>query len=295
MTDQPTPDQHGAPDQRAALAVSLPPAPAPDLCDHAGVVDAVGCRAMVVHGSRDVLLIVTGHGRAGSVFLTPAQARELAAVLVAQARCSENVRVRLSPGPPREGRGSVVRSLMCVTHTSSGVLGDRDLVERAQAGDEPAVEELLAAVLAAAGRYCLRRLGTYAAGRQLAEDVAQEVCLGVLAGLSGYRATGAPFEAWVYRIAAHKVADAQRRPYRVDELDEVVERAAGPEDLAVTRSELEEVLERVGRLPSLAARIVRLRAEGYSAGEVGALVGMSANAVRVAHHRGMTRLRCLEA
>ena len=48
-------------------------------------------------------------------------------------------------------------------------------------------------------------------------------------------------------------------------------------------------------LPPRTARVVRLRAEGLSAEEVGAVLGMSANAVRVTQHRALARIRLLVA
>ena len=47
------------------------------------------------------------------------------------------------------------------------------------------------------------------------------------------------------------------------------------------------------QLPVRVARVVRLRSEGLSAQEVGDLLGMTANAVRVMQHRGIARLRTL--
>src|SRR5690606_18664106 len=83
------------------------------------------------------------------------------------------------------------------------------LAARAGAGEETAREELLAGVHRLALRYARARLGTYPAAAELAADVAQEVCMAVLTALPSYDDRGVPFEAFVYRIAAHKVADAQ--------------------------------------------------------------------------------------
>jgi RNA polymerase sigma-70 factor (ECF subfamily) len=41
------------------------------------------------------------------------------------------------------------------------------------------------------------------------------------------------------------------------------------------------------------AQVVRLRAEGLSAEDVGEIVGLTANAVRVTQHRALARLRRL--
>ena len=43
-----------------------------------------------------------------------------------------------------------------------------------------------------------------------ADDVAQEVCVAVVSALGSYQPAGLSFRAFVYGIAAHKVADAFR-------------------------------------------------------------------------------------
>ena len=57
-------------------------------------------------------------------------------------------------------------------------------------------------------------------------------------------------------------------------------------------SDLTALLE---RLPPRMAQVVRLRAEGLSAEDVGEIVGLTANAVRVTQHRALARLRRLVA
>ena len=175
-------------------------------------------------------------------------------------------------------------------------LSDHDLVARACSGDLMAVNLLITAVRKAVHRYTRARLSTYSGGAEVAEDVTQEVCLAVVDVLPRYRDNGAPFAALVYAIASNKVADAQRRYARtpvqpVDELPERVDSTLGPEQQTLARSDVDAALALLDRLPERTARLIRLRAEGLSAEEVGAVMGMSANAVRVAQHRGLARLR----
>ena len=82
----------------------------------------------------------------------------------------------------------------------------RDLVGAARAGDGAATDQLMAGVHQLAVRYARARLGTLPGAREAAQDVAQEVCVAVLTSLSRYTDRGLPFEAFVYRIAANKVA-----------------------------------------------------------------------------------------
>nr|WP_198423749.1 sigma-70 family RNA polymerase sigma factor [Microlunatus antarcticus] len=171
---------------------------------------------------------------------------------------------------------------------------------RARPGDDGAVNLLVAAVRRAVHAYARSRLSTYSGGAEVAEDVAQDVCLAVVDLLPRYQDHGAPFGALVYAIASNKVVDAQRRyartPYHlVDELPDRPEPAPGPETQAMTRSDVRAALALLDLLPPRTARVVRLRAEGLSAEEVGAVLGMSANAVRVTQHRALARIRLLVA
>ncbi|SEQ81026.1 sigma-70 family RNA polymerase sigma factor [Microlunatus flavus] len=179
-------------------------------------------------------------------------------------------------------------------------LADRDLVARAQAGETIAEHVLIKAVRVTVHRYCRSRLATYSGGAEVAEDVTQEVCLAVVDALPRYQDQGAPFAALVYAIASNKVADAQRRYARtpfhtVEELPERPEPALDPEQQAVARDDVAAALALLEQLPPKMAQAIRLKAEGRSADEVGELMGMTANAVRVAQHRGLARLRELVA
>jgi len=187
-----------------------------------------------------------------------------------------------------------------MSSTTNHALADRELVAAAQGGDTLALHALVVEVRKVAYRYSRSRLATYAGGLEVAEDVTQEICLAVVDVLPRYQDNGAPFVALVFAIASNKVADAQRRYARsplhlVDELPEQVETALDPEQQVLARSDVDAALELLERLPARTALVIRLRAEGRSADEVGELVGMSANAVRVTQHRGLTKLRQLVA
>jgi RNA polymerase sigma-70 factor (ECF subfamily) len=171
-------------------------------------------------------------------------------------------------------------------------VGTRDLVALAAGGDPGAADRLLARVRPPVLRYCRARLGT------AADDAAQEVCLAVLSALPRYRDEGRPFEAFVFGIAAHKVADAQRAAARAAvptaELPEAADDTPGPEEQAVRRSEAERARDLLGQLPDNLRELILLRvAVGLSAEETGRALGMSPGAVRVAQHRALGRLRTL--
>ena len=174
------------------------------------------------------------------------------------------------------------------------------LAARAVRGDAVARDKLLAHVRLIVHRYCRARLGRLPGSEHAADDVAQEVCLAVLSALPRYRDEGRPFEAFVFGIAAHKVADAQRAAVRAavptEEMPDEPDLGPGPEDHALRRSDAALVRSLLDRLPPTQRELLILRvAVGLSAEETGSALGMSSGAVRVAQHRALARLRVLAA
>ncbi len=170
------------------------------------------------------------------------------------------------------------------------------LAARAVQGDAQATESLLGAVHRMVHRYCRARLSRYSGTEHAADDVAQEVCIAVLSALPRYRDEGKPFEAFVYRIAANKVADLQRGAYRLPqpqaELPEVIDLSDGPEAMAMRNSDAARARALLDVLPDALRELMVLRvAVGLSAEETGRALGMSAGAVRVAQHRALQKLR----
>lgn len=171
------------------------------------------------------------------------------------------------------------------------------VVDAAVGGDRQAVERLLAMVRPLVVRYCRARVGRQERSFASADDVAQEVCLAVLTALPGYRDQGRPFLAFVYGIAAHKVADAHRASARnraepVADVPDAPVAEAGPEQRAI-RGELSARMAQLLRvLPTKQREILVLRVVvGLSAEETAEAVGASPGAVRVAQHRALARLR----
>lgn len=171
----------------------------------------------------------------------------------------------------------------------------------ARAGDPDAVEQLLARLRPGVVRYCRARLGRTDGSYGSADDVAQEVCMAVVKALPQHFDRGAPFAAFVYGIAAHKVADAQRAGYRnrADATGRVPDRAdpsGGPEEVLLAQERARDARALLDRLPPAHRELLVLRViSGLTAEQTGAALGMTAGAVRVAQHRALSRLRSLAA
>jgi RNA polymerase sigma-70 factor (ECF subfamily) len=175
-----------------------------------------------------------------------------------------------------------------------------ELVRRAVGGDPDATAALLTDLRPGIVRYCRAHLGRVGGAYTTADDLAQEVCLAVLRALPRFRDEGRPFTALVYRIAAHKVTDAQRAAVRhlaVDPVEHLVNEpdpAPGPEQQAVVTDLNRRLSRLLGHLSQTHREIVVLRvAVGLAADEVGTVLGMSAAAVRMAQSRALAHLRRL--
>jgi RNA polymerase sigma-70 factor (ECF subfamily) len=172
----------------------------------------------------------------------------------------------------------------------------RTLVGRAAEGDDAAAEALLTHLRPLVVRYCRGRLGRVPAADFAADDAAQEVLVAVLSALPRYRDEGRPFEAFVFGIAAHKVADLQRAAFRTAIPTEVIpdgrDLAMTPEERVIQAGDTQLANALLDRLPSNLRELLLLRvAVGLSAEETGRALGMTPGAVRVAQHRALARLR----
>jgi len=171
------------------------------------------------------------------------------------------------------------------------------VVAEAVAGDRDALAEVLETIRPIVVRYCRARIGTSERSGLSADDVAQEVCLAAITALPRYRDHGRPFLAFVYGIAAHKVADAHRAAgrnpaYPVDSLPELPSAQSGPEQRVLEADSIARVTKLLEVLPEKQREILVLRVVvGLSAEETASAVGSTPGAVRVAQHRALTRLK----
>jgi RNA polymerase sigma-70 factor (ECF subfamily) len=177
--------------------------------------------------------------------------------------------------------------------------GDRldAAVAEAVAGSRDALREVLETIRPIVVRYIRARLGTAERVGLSADDVAQEVCLAAIQALPRYQDQGRPFLAFVYGIAAHKVADAHRAAgrNRSEPTDQVPERyslESGPEQMAPQADAASRMNKLLETLPDKQREILILRiVVGMSAEETAEAVGSTPGAVRVAQHRALAKLK----
>jgi RNA polymerase sigma-70 factor (ECF subfamily) len=165
------------------------------------------------------------------------------------------------------------------------------LIQRAKAGDSQAVSRLYRLHAQMIYRYIAYRVPTTAD----AEDLTSEVFMRMLEGLASYEITSVPFEAWLYRIASHRIADFFRKRSRqqtdVELHDSVTDDNPLPEDSLQKRQEFRRLRSALSILTQEQQDILILRfMENKSHQEVAEILGKSPSAIRTMQHRALVRL-----
>lgn len=129
-----------------------------------------------------------------------------------------------------------------------------------------------------------------------AEDLTDQVFLKMIEALPAYDDRGAPFAAWLYRIARNLLVDRYRRAGRdAVALHESLEaRGAGSDPFASAAGSLDRqaLREAMGTLTEEQRQVVVLRfVEGWDVDEVAAAMGRKPNAVHALQHRAMGALQ----
>jgi RNA polymerase sigma-70 factor (ECF subfamily) len=168
--------------------------------------------------------------------------------------------------------------------TITGDSDERALIEAAQA-DPARFVDLYERHFHRVYGYVIRRTGS----RAEAEDVTSEVFERALSNLSRFEWRGAPFAAWLYRIAANSLADRRRQTAR-DSAGPPPDVPDGREsDESERRAMLSQLVE---RLPDLQRQVIEMRfIDGKSIREIAAALERSDGAVKQLQLRALENLR----
>lgn len=169
-------------------------------------------------------------------------------------------------------------------------MGQDPLLERAQHGDEDALDELFRREW----RPIFGLAYTALHDRSDAQDVTQEAFLRALRHLDQFQQRGAPFHAYLATIARNLIRDRWRQPVSANiSLQHVDLIEPDATDRAVISSDERAYLREVlARLPDDYQTVIRLRVlEERPTEEVAELMRRSPGAVRVLQHRAIVALR----
>lgn len=168
------------------------------------------------------------------------------------------------------------------------------LIERAK-GDPSAFGELYERYVDRIYNYIFHRVGN----QHDAEDLTACTFQRALEHIGRYQDQGAPFSAWLYRIAHNLVAnwhrDRSRRRRKVISLSELAQVRPwqeGPAHLGEASEEQEALLAAIRRLPADRQLLLILKfSEQLSNAQIGQIMGRSEGAIKSLYHRTLIALR----
>lgn len=130
-----------------------------------------------------------------------------------------------------------------------------------------------------------------------AEDLTAKVFFKALGHIGRYQDRGAPFSAWLYRIAHNTVANWHRgnRKSEMVALDDIAGTLASgenPQRVAEQSETRDRLLQVIHRLPIERQQLLILKfVERYSNHQTGQIMGRSEGAIKSLYHRTLLSLR----
>ena len=168
---------------------------------------------------------------------------------------------------------------------------EKSLVSRAQAGDEEAFAWLYEQYFTKIYRYVVIRMGN----EMEAEDITQQVFLKALQSIKSFKWKGAPFSAWLYRIAHNQVVDYFRKTKRrtmvpVDEVTLFDE--SDPQAEVEKKLDLKQLSGALQHLTEAQRTVISLRfTSELPTVEVARIMGKKEGAVKALQHSAIVSLR----
>jgi RNA polymerase sigma-70 factor (ECF subfamily) len=170
-------------------------------------------------------------------------------------------------------------------------VSDAEFIARTKAGDVEAFGELYRRYITPIFRYVRARVST----DRDAEDLTENVFLKVFEALDTYQERGAPFGAFLYRVARNAVVDHYRSQKPLEEIDELAslgEIATSAEKYIVDKEAILEIKNAMTRLPENYQEVIRLRVlMELPTEDVAQWMGKQPSTVRVLLHRALKALR----
>jgi RNA polymerase sigma-70 factor (ECF subfamily) len=168
----------------------------------------------------------------------------------------------------------------------------RALVERAQAGERDALEDLYLLHFDRIYGYLHMSVGN----RHDAEDLTTQTFLKMLESIGRFRWQSAPFSAWLFRIA-HNLAMDHFRAARRWQPEEEVPESPDSEELSAEEEALHSIgrksmLEMIETLSQEQQQVLTLRfVFNFSNAEAGTILGKTEGAIKSLQHRALASLQ----
>ena len=164
---------------------------------------------------------------------------------------------------------------------------EKELIRRAQSGDQSALESLVTAYYPTVLGYFFRNTRD----SHLSNDLTQEVFIRVAAGIGRYKPY-APFKNWLFAICSNHLKNHWRSLSRAPDFSELSESMVSPDrrmDAVAEKSDLAAVLQ---RLPAQQREAVILRFYGeFSIREIAKMTGAKETTVKARIRYALEKLK----
>jgi RNA polymerase sigma-70 factor (ECF subfamily) len=170
-------------------------------------------------------------------------------------------------------------------------VADAALIARAKAGEAAAFGLLYRRHMTPIYRYLRTRVGS----DRDAEDLTEQVFLKAFESLETYEERGAPFAAFLYRVAYNTVVDhyrTKKSELSLEEIGELQSDAVEIEKRLVDKERVKNIVTAMYALPEHYQEVIRLRIIlDLTTQEVAEWMERKPNAVRVLLHRALKALQ----
>ncbi|MCI0713405.1 MAG: sigma-70 family RNA polymerase sigma factor [Chloroflexi bacterium] len=167
---------------------------------------------------------------------------------------------------------------------------ERELIERTKNGDKQAMSVLYETYVQQIFQYISYRVPSEA----IAEDLTADVFVRMIQGLSKYQYTGAPLGAWLFRVAANRIADHYRENQPASASSTIEENLTTSDELGELFDKKEEQSQLLAALHMLSEdyqNVLILRfVKDLSHAEAADIMGKTEGAVRILQHRALKAL-----
>jgi len=171
------------------------------------------------------------------------------------------------------------------------VQDEESLVRRAKQRDEEAFTQLYEEYFDKIYRYVTLRIGD----RMEAEDITQQVFLNAIKAISSFRWKGAPFSAWLFRIAHNQVVDYLRKKTKRATVvfeESLLTSDDDPQLVFEHKLDIERLVSATKKLTPAQQEVISLRFAGeMSVARVAKVMGKSEGAVKALQHSAIVALR----
>ncbi len=178
----------------------------------------------------------------------------------------------------------------CMKQDLEAEYNEERVIRAAQAGNREAFASLYEAHVDRVYRYLLRRMGQPAD----AEDVTAEVFIRAMKALESFEIRGAPFVAWLLRIAHNTAVNHMKKHSRRQEVPllDNLSNTNDPAEMALDRVAAEEVSKALRGLTALQRQVITLRYMAQlSIAETAAKMERTEGAVKFLQHSAVRALQ----